>query len=238
MRWWFEDTVQRALSPSLAMDHVLAVDVDEESIRRLQGKIGPWPYPRDVYARAARFLADHGARAIVFDILFAEPRKGDDALAAVLDRRSVLAAAALSQSADQGPEYIERLKRAALFASSSKPEIPVQTWPDLTLPLARLTQASGAKTGVISIVADADGVVRRIPLLHRAYGEVLPSLALAGLLAAEAGASFEVARGEIRLGPRAWPRDDAGLTGLRYPSNAAAVPTVPFFQLLAAEAGE
>jgi signal transduction histidine kinase/CheY-like chemotaxis protein len=237
LRWWFEDTVQSALSPSLAMKHVLAVDVDEESIRRLQPEIGAWPYPRDVYARATRFLVEHRARAIVFDILFAEPRQGDDALAGVLDRRSVLAAAALSQASDRGPEYTERLKRAALFEASSKGSIPVQAWPDLTLPIAKLTQATGASTGVISMVADADGLVRRIPLLHQAYGEVLPSLALAGLLAAEPGASVEASSSEIRLAARSWPLDSAGLAVLRYPSNAGAVPTVPFFQLLAAEAG-
>jgi signal transduction histidine kinase/CheY-like chemotaxis protein len=237
LRWWLEDTVQSLLSPSLPMDHVLTVDVDEESIRRLEPELGAWPYPRDVYARAARFLAAHGARAIVFDILFSEPRQGDDALAGALDRRSVLAAAALSQAGAPPPSYIERLKHAALFDAASKNAVPVQAWPDLTLPIAKLTQPSGARIGVITIVADADGVLRRIPLLHEAYGEVLPSLALAALLAADPGAAPEIASGEFRLGARAWPLDDAGLTVLRYPSNAGAVPVVPFFQLLAAEAG-
>jgi len=237
LRWWFEDTVQSLLSPSLPMEHVLTIDVDEESIRRLEPELGGWPYPRDVYARAARFLAAHGARAIVFDILFSEPRQGDEALAGALDRRSVLAAAALSQASARPPEYIGRLKHAALFEAASKRALPVQAWPDLTLPIARLTQPSGARIGVITIVADADGVVRRIPLLHEAYGEVLPSLALAALLAADPGAAPEAAPGEFRLGARAWPLDSAGLTVLRYPSNAAAVPVVPFFQLLAAEAG-
>ena len=236
LRWWFEDAMQSVLSPPLSMNHVLTVDVDEESIRRLEPQLGAWPYPRDVYARVARFLAAHGARAIVFDILFAEPRQGDDALAGALDRRSVLAAAALSQATDRPPDYIERLKRSALFDAGPKSAVHVQAWPDLTLPNARLAGASGAKIGVISIVADADGLVRRIPLLHQAYGGVLPSLALASLLAADS-ATLQLSPGELRLGARAWPLDSAGLTALRYPSNAGAVPVVPFFQLLAAEAG-
>ncbi len=237
LRWWHEDTVQGLLSPSLPMDHVLAIDVDEESIRRLEPELGAWPYRRDVYARAARFLAAQGARAIVFDILFSEPREGDDALAGALDRRSVLAAAALSQAMDRPPYYLQRLKQAALFEAASKSAIPVQAWPDLTLPIAKLTEPSGARIGVISLVADADGVVRRIPLLHQVYGEVLPSLALAGLLAADPGAAPEAAPGEFRLGTRAWPLDGAGRVVLRYPSNVGAVPTIPFFQLVAAEAG-
>jgi signal transduction histidine kinase/CheY-like chemotaxis protein len=237
LRWYFEDSVQGLLGPSLAMDHVLAIDVDEESIRHLEPELGAWPYPRDVYARAARFLTDHGARAIVFDILFAEPRRGDDTLAAALDRRSVLAAAALSQAISRSPEYIERIKRSSVLEAGSRPPMAVQAWPDLTLPIAKLVQPSGARIGVISLVADADGVVRRIALLHQAYGEILPSLSLAGLLATAPGASLEASADELRLGARAWPLDAAGLTVLRFPSNAGAVPTIPFFQLLAAEAG-
>jgi signal transduction histidine kinase/CheY-like chemotaxis protein len=237
--WWFEDTVQNRLSPSLPMDHVVAVDVDEESIRRLEPELGAWPYQREVYARAARFLTEHGARATVFDILFSEPRAGDDALAGALGRRSVLAAAALPQVSDRPPDYLERLKRAALFdaAPSSKNSFPVQAWPDLTLPIAKLTESSGARVGVITVPTDADGIVRRLPLLHQAYGEVLPSLVLAGLLASDPGATVEVSAGELRIGTRAWPIDAEGMARLRYPSNAGAIPVIPFFQLVAAQAG-
>jgi len=237
--WWFEDSVQSLLSPSLPMDHVLAIDVDEESIRRLEPELGAWPYPREVYARAARFLAEHGARAIAFDILFSEPREGDDALAGALGPRSVLAAAALPRVSDRSPDYLERLKRAALFdaASASGNSVRVQAWPDLTLPVAKLTEYSGAKVGVITVATDADGVVRRLSLLHRAYGKVLPSLVLAALLAADPAAAPEASAGEFRLGTRVWPLDETGATALQYPSNAGAVPVIPFFQLLAAEAG-
>jgi signal transduction histidine kinase len=237
--WWFDDSVQKLLNPALPMEHVLAVDVDDDSIRRLEPELGAWPYPRAVYARVARFLAGHGARAIAFDILFSESRAGDEALAASLDRRSVLAAAALPEVTDRPPEYVERLKQAALFdaASAARGAIPAQTWPDLTLPLAKLTQRSGARIGVITTRADADGIVRRASLLHQTHGEVLPSLALAALLAAEPSAGAEFSHGTFRLGERTWPLDPEGRAVFRYPSNAAAIPVIPFFQLLAAEAG-
>lgn len=237
--WWFEDKAQSLLNSPLPMDHVLTVDVDEESIRRLEPELGAWPYPRDVYARVARFLAANGARAVVFDILFSESRQGDDALAGSLGRRNVLAAAALSQPLDRAPDYLERLKRAALFdaVSSPKDSSLARSWRDLTLPIAKLTESSGARIGVITLVPDADSVVRRLSLLHEAYGEVLPSLALAALLAANPGSTPGISAHEIRLGAQTWPLDEAGYTALRYPSNAKAVPVIPFFQLLAAEAG-
>ncbi len=237
--WWFEDSLQRLSGPTLAMEHIVAIDVDEESMQRLEPELGAWPYSRDVYARAVRFLADHGARAIVFDILFSESRKGDDALAGALDRRSVLAAVALPSPLPRPPAYHEQLRRAALFHPDSDAgrDAAGQTWPDLTLPLAKFTQLSRAGIGVITVVTDADGIVRRLPLLHRAYGEILPSMALAALLAADPAASPEAAAGELRLGPHTWPLDALGLVLLRYPSNANAVPVVPFFQLVAAAAG-
>ncbi|MFA5915621.1 MAG: CHASE2 domain-containing protein [Burkholderiales bacterium] len=233
--WWFEDSVQRLLRSPLPMDHVVVVDVDEESMQRLEPELGAWPFSRDVYARATRFLAGHGARAIAFDILFSEPRQGDDAFADALDRRGVLAAAALPYPLPRPPAYREQLGRAALFDAA--PGRPVQAWSDLTLPLPKFTEASHARIGVISVVADADGIVRRLPLLHQAYGKVLPDLALAAVLAAEPAASAEVAAGRLRLGARSWPLNADGSVSLRYPSNAGALPVVPFYQLLAVASG-
>ncbi len=237
--WWSEDSLQRLVGPSLPMDHIVAFDVDEESMQRLQPELGAWPYSRDVYARAARFLTDRGARAIVFDILFSEPRQGDDALAAALDRHSVLAAVALPSPLRRSPAYLQGLKRAAISdaAGGSGEALSAQAWPDLTLPLPNFTQFSHAGIGVVTVVTDADGIVRRLPLLHRAYGHVLPSMALAALLAADPAVSPEVTAGELRLGPHTWPLDAGGSVLLRYPSNAAAVPVVPFYQLVAAAAG-
>jgi len=238
LTWWFEDSLQRLVSSPLPMDHVVAVDVDEESMRRLEPELGAWPYSRDVYARVARFLADHGARAIAFDVLFSESRDGDDAFADALDRRSALAAAALPHPLQRSPAYHEQLKRAALFDVPFAREraVAAQAWPDLTLPLAKLTERSHARIGVISLVTDADGIVRRLPLLHRAYGEVLPALSLAALLAADPSVSPEISTDELRLGARAWPLNADGSVSLRYPSNAGAAAVVPFFQLLDATA--
>ena len=235
LAWWFEDAAQRLLGSPLTMDHVLVIDVDEESMRRLEPRLGAWPFSRDVYARAARFLADQGARAIAFDVLFSESREGDDAFAQALDRRGVLAAAALPYPLPRSPAYQEQLRRAALFDAA--PGGPAQVWSDLTLPLPKFTDSSHARIGVISVAVDADGIVRRLPLLHQAYGKVLPDLALAALLAAEPAVSPEVAAGELRFGTRAWPLNADGSVTLTYPSNAGALPVVPFFQLLDAAAG-
>jgi signal transduction histidine kinase/CheY-like chemotaxis protein len=237
--WWLEDSQQRSIGAPLPLDHVVVFDVDEESMQRLEPQFGAWPYPRDVYARAARFIAEQGARAVVFDILFSEAREGDDAFAAALDRRSVLAAAALPYPLRRTPAYLEQLKRSALLDAASQPALAAlaRPWLDLTLPLPKFTFPSRARTGVISAVADDDGVVRRLAPLHLAYGEILPGLPLAALLAAEPEATPGATRGELRIGARGWPVSSDGSILLRFPDNADALSVVPFFQLVGAAAG-
>jgi len=239
LMWWLEDSQQRSLGVPLPLDHVVVIDVDEESMQRLEPQLGAWPYPRDVYAHAARFFAEQGARAVVFDILFSEAREGDDAFAAALDRRSVLAAAALPYPLRRMPAYLEQLKRSALLDAASQPVLAAlaRPWLDLTLPLPKFTFPSQARTGVISAVADDDGVVRRLAPLHVAYGEILPSLPLAALLAAEPEAVPGANRGELRIGARGWPVSSDGSILLRFPGNADALSVVPFFQLVGAAAG-
>lgn len=239
LAWFLEDAQQRRLGAALPLDHVVVFDVDEESMQRLAPRFGAWPYSREVYADAMRFFSENGARAVVFDILFSEARRGDDAFAAALERRSVLSAAALPYPLDRGPEYLAQLRGSALFPTASQPAASAyaRVWPDLTLPLPKFTAPGRARIGVMSAVADADGVVRRLSPLHQAYGEILPSVPLAALLAAEPDAAVAAGAGVYRIGARAWPAGRDGSMLLRFPANAGALPIVSFYELVRAAAG-
>jgi signal transduction histidine kinase len=234
--WWLEDTQQRWHASPLPLDHVLVFDVDEGSMQRLEPELGAWPYGRGVYANAMGFFAEHGARAVVFDILFSEAREGDDGFARSLHRRSVLAAAALPFPLRRAPDYHRQLGGVALPGASLDPRTVSRApaWPDITLPLAKFTRDTEARVGVISVVADDDSLVRRLPMLHQTYGTVLPALPLAALLASEPGTSPLASRGELRLGSRSWPIAADGSVRLRFPSNSGALPVVPFAELVAA----
>ena len=237
--WWLEDAQQRAAGRTLPLDHVVIFDVDEESMQRLAPRLGAWPYPRDVYASALRYFAENGARAVVFDILFSEARGGDDRFAAALDRRSVLAAAALPYPLDRSPQYLAQLRAAAVVPTASDPTAAAlaRVWPDLTLPLPKFTGGERARIGVMSAVADADGVVRRLSPLHQAYGEIVPSLPLAALLAAEPDSAVAVGERRYRVGARAWPAADNGTLALRFAGNSGDLAVVPFYELAAAAEG-
>ncbi|HEX9184708.1 MAG TPA: CHASE2 domain-containing protein, partial [Burkholderiales bacterium] len=234
LSWWQGDALQRRLAPTLPMDRVLVVDVDEASMQRLAPRLGAWPYTRDVYAKAHRFLSSNGARAVAYDILFAEAREGDDVFAAALDARAVLAAAALPYPYARPAEYHAQLARVALADSQATPGAAAlaRAWPDLTLPLPRLTATSQARVGVISTLADDDGVVRRLAPLHLAHGKVLPGFAVAALLAAERTPALGLDGRRLRVGEREWLLAADGSITPRLPANVADLTVVPFHQLL------
>ena len=48
----------------------MIVDIDEKSL----SQIGQWPWPRDTIAKLVDQIAAQGAKAVAFDVIFAEPR--------------------------------------------------------------------------------------------------------------------------------------------------------------------
>jgi signal transduction histidine kinase len=239
LTWWVDDALQRRLAVALPLDHVAVVDVDEASMQQLQPRIGAWPYPRDVFAKAHRFLVGSGARVVAYDIVFAEPRDGDRAFANALDRRGVLAAAALPYPYERPKSYLEQLARVAPLQASAHPEISALAypWDDLTLPIPRLTERSRAQVAVISTEPDEDGVVRRVRPVHAAYGRILPAFSVGALLAEQPGRELAAGRGELRAGELAWPvAANGGLTP-RLPANLFDLSVIPFHQVVDAADG-
>ena len=71
--WIYDQTVRARLQPTQA-PKVAVVALDEASLEAHR----QWPWPRDRVAELVRRLFDeHGARALGFDIVFAEPDRSD-----------------------------------------------------------------------------------------------------------------------------------------------------------------
>ena len=51
---------------------VVLVTIDDDSLKRMEPLVGRWPWPRLVHATLLDYLAAGGARAVVYDVLFAE----------------------------------------------------------------------------------------------------------------------------------------------------------------------
>ncbi|THD47376.1 MAG: adenylate/guanylate cyclase domain-containing protein, partial [Bradyrhizobium sp.] len=174
---------------------VRIVDIDDESIRRL----GQWPWPRQTMAHLVDALADAKVAAICFDILFSEPDRGSAQTASpAADSAGDLAfAEALAKRPVVLGEVIGRSGAANAPAKSGFTFIgddPTAQLPRLGGVLAplNLLLKSAAGVGFVNWQADADRVVRRVPLLIEVNGKVQPSFALEALRIAQGASTYLV----------------------------------------------
>jgi signal transduction histidine kinase/CheY-like chemotaxis protein len=231
------DMQARLLARPQNLESVVIVDVDEESMALLQPLLGAWPYRRDVYAAVTDFLRNSGAKSITYDILFSEPRAGDADFARSLEKADnvVLAASALNYPFERSAEYHTQLAASALPVKQNE-LLPQLLWSDITMPLPLFTRPLAAsQTGVISLRPDTDdGIHRRIPLLHKAYGKTLPSLALATLFAGKPIAEDKIVYNNhiLTLNSRSLPITPEGQAFVQFPSNASSFKVLSFYQLV------
>jgi len=165
------------LQPPRANSRVLIVDIDERSLRE-QGR---WPWSREAIGRLVQVIArDGGARALGFDMVFAEPHAQQDAQ--------------LIRSLDGAPVVLGYYFSSELGAISTG-LLPDPVWPSVVLADRRITVTSwngyGANVvpvaraarsaGFFNPVVDRDGVVRSLPLLAEYRGQLYESLAVAML---------------------------------------------------------
>lgn len=170
-RFWL-DAQLRWAAPTQPPSEVLVFDIDDASLAALRDDIGPWPFGRDVYALVLEVLRDAGARAVVLDLMLADPRPGDEALARAMQRPG---APMLLAAAGVPPVRPPRL-------AGPVPD-DHQVWAQMSLPSPSLTGERALQVGVITTPLDEDGVLRHWALWHAAPEGRWPLLPLAVLQA-------------------------------------------------------
>jgi adenylate cyclase len=184
---------------------VVIIDINEPSLQRE----GRWPWSRDKLARLTTQLLDrYQARAVGFDVVFAEPDrssgidvlerlaqrdlKDDRAYVATLDRlRSELDFDARFADAIRGKAVIlgfgftyEAQQIGALPPPLFHARdigggiIPIQPAVGYTAAIAELSQVA-AGSGHVDPFFDADNVVRRVPMVELYRNAYYPALSLA-----------------------------------------------------------
>ncbi len=203
------DVYQRLQPRAEAGAPVTVVDIDEASIAEL----GQWPWPRSVIAGMVDRLGEMGAAAIAFDIVFPEPDRtslsrvvseleragaevslpaggafdNDVVLADAFARHNVVAGIVLSGETEA---IVPAAKAGFAFGGADPREyLPQYSGGVVNLPV--LTEAA-AGAGFFSFPPSADGIVRTIPLVAAAAGELYPSLSLEALRIAQGAGSFVI----------------------------------------------
>lgn len=177
---------------------VVIVDIDEASLKA----IGQWPWPRTTVADLITQITQLGAVAIGFDIIFPEPDRmspaiaeqsfrgidaetrakldslpsNDEALADAIKHSRVV----IGQAGAAAPE-VKTAADAALqtgFAVRGPDAKPyLVTFAGLLRNVPVIEQAAAGR-GLFSINPESDGIIRRVPVIMTAQGNLVPSLSL------------------------------------------------------------
>lgn len=226
---------------------VVIVDLDDASLR----KLGQWPWPRTQVAALVDALHAQGAGAIALDVLLVEPDRTSPRLAsaqwalspgvrraveALPDHDAVLAQSlansgvvlgmALVQGADKTARALPATLPYRVMQMGEDSRVRLHVFNGATLPLPQLLHASSG-LGALNFVADADGVVRRVPLVFSVGQTVAPTLVAETLRVAQ-GAQNYLLKGaghsgaglqELRIGNIAVPTTAEGEMWVHYSPN-------------------
>ena len=230
------------------VQYVTIAAIDEESLAR----IGRWPWSRSTFAELARRLDEAGARVIAFDLFFPEREsaKADAQFARalgatgkavlgtvfLLDREEArhVGSATLNAAMEAiAPQAITDVRGGAGAATGVQPYGVIINLPEL--------QARAAYAGHINVLPDADGVVRRLPLVVRSGERYFPAfdLQVARAFRPDEPLSLELAPygiAGVALGKRAVPLDEDGRMLVRYRGRERTFPALPIADILAGKA--
>lgn len=177
---------------------VTIVDIDDKSLATL----GQWPWPRTRIADLIQNLTNNGAVAIGFDVVFSEAdRLNPDLVASQMRYLDDATRAKLRELPSNDQILADAIKRSRVIlgetgqraisseVDKSLPFTGVATvgeegaerflfeFPGLLRNVPEIEKVAAGR-GLFSIKTERDGLIRRVPMIMRAQGMVMPSLSL------------------------------------------------------------
>jgi len=215
----------RAL-PSAPPQFVTIAAIDEQSL----AKLGRWPWSRTTFTALAERLDQLGARVIAFDLFFPERESArvDAQFARAISstKKVVLGTVFIDRQAEMrhlGPAGLAAARLA--IAPQAIAEVQAETF-RMDEPygvLVNIVELQGAATyvGHIDVPPDADGVVRRAPLIRRFDRRYFPAfdVQVARTFLQKEVPTLDIAAygiAGIRLGERYIPLDEEGRLLVRH----------------------
>jgi len=177
---------------------VVIVDIDEASLKA----IGQWPWPRTTVGDLVTQITQLGAVAIGFDSIFPEPDRMSPAIAERsfrgIDAETRAKLDSLPSNDEALAEAIRHSKVVVGQAGAASPEVrtaadaALQTGFAVRGPDARpflvtfagllrnvpVIEQAAAGRGLFSIDPESDGIIRRVPVIMTAQGNLVPSLSM------------------------------------------------------------
>ncbi len=156
-------------------ENVLIVDIDERTLATLAPQHGRWPWSRDVLADGLQKIMDHGAKAVLFNVMLSDPDKANPDADAAMDATALMNPAVafplirLNPKNDgQSQLRVDQIAGSALSATHPEGKTVAVILPMFSSMQGRL--------GVANQKPDADGIIRNYPLRWAEDSYTLPSL--------------------------------------------------------------
>ncbi|VFQ42997.1 CHASE2 domain-containing protein [Desulfoluna butyratoxydans] len=182
----FDAALRMVTDKGTADPGMVMVAIDDASIRNLSEAYNVnWPWPREFYGVVTGYLADAGARAVVFDMLFTEKEvdrldvdaeSSEQAFAQAIQESGIVVLGSVVSTNGDG-----RLPDDGAMAFENSEMLKLPPYHSITMPIDSL--GAHATNGVVNFLADDDGTVRRMPLFFRVGERLYPQLAFAAYLA-------------------------------------------------------
>lgn len=218
---------------------IALVAIDDRSLARL----GRWPWSRAQIAELIEHIEAAGAKAVVLDILLAEPSAAEDdaRLEETLERYdNVFMPAFVAGTTPSGLEHLPSIRHWQSLITAPGVQKAVRLLyspPGLVLPLEGFSRRC-ADIGLVSLVGSTDGVYRETALVCLVDGLVVPSLPLAVATYVRGGSpkAVRVVPGRyIELGHSRLPLDINGLSLINFAGPSQTYPHLSAFEVLAGD---
>ena len=179
---YFDQLITSKGTTTSAEVHV--VNIDDEFIRQK----GQFPFPRGQYASIITDLYRHGAGLVVFNIYMpdADRFNQDDQLTKILKKYPVV----LPHTATDNSSPFAPFRPGVSVIGGTAESTGVKY--NGILPNIQSINNSAAGIGVVNTIPEIDGVVRRVPMVVNAGGELYPNISLETLRVASGDPSFQV----------------------------------------------
>lgn len=189
--------------PVVQSKQVHVVNIDDASIERL----GQFPFPRTQYANIIEDLYARGAGLVVFNLFMPDSDRfrQDAGLADTIARHPVVLPQ-VATSDKQKPGAF----RPGVSEIGGKASDYAVNYPGIQANIS-LFNSKAAGIGVVNVLPEIDGVVRRIPMVVSSNGQLYPSISLETMRVAVGDPSFQIKSNE------------AGIEAVRIPSFAKVV---------------
>ena len=162
-------------------------DIDEEAL----AENGQWPWPRSYLADLNSELAERGAIAVVYSVLFPEPDRflQDEEFALSMQEIPTFLSAVATTSTNRGDGW-------DIGVATLGPVLENAMQYRGILPNVQALQEASTGTGVVNAAPEVDGLVRRIPALINVQGQLYPALSVDVLRGLAGDPSYQVRAGE------------------------------------------